>query len=81
MSYRRETWNRFLSTILSQIPPLISQYSSHEQEILTPFYNLLAENKVDTHKQRGRFLEQLKILTNEHYNLDSYIDTPFLWFS
>ena len=81
MSYRRETWNRFLSTILSQIPPLISQYSSHEQEILTPFYTLFAENKVDTHKQRGRFLEQLKIITNEHYNLDSYIDTPFLWFS
>ncbi len=81
MTYRRETWNRFLSTILSQIPPLISQYASHEQDILTPFYNLLTQNKVDTYKQREHFLEQLKILTNEYYNLDRYINTPFLWFS
>ena len=81
MTYRRETWNRFLSTILSRIPPLINQYPTYEQEILTPFYNLLVQNKVDTHKQRERYLEQLKILTNEHYSLERYIETPFLWFS
>ncbi len=81
MTYRREAWNRFLSTIISQIPPFISQYSSHEQEIITPFYNLLAQNKVDTHKQRDCFLEEMKILTNEYYNSNRYIETPFLWFS
>jgi len=81
MTYRRETRNRFLSTILSQIPPLIPQYPSNEQEILTQFYELLAQNKVDTFKQRECFLESIETLTNEFHTLDRYIETPFLWFS
>ncbi len=82
MAYRRETWNRFLSTILFQIPPLISQYpSSQEQEILSQFYNLLAQNKVDTYKQRELFLESIETLTNEYHTTARYVETPFLWFS
>ena len=81
MTYRRETWNRFLSAILSQIPPLISQYPSHDQEILTPFFNLLAQNKVDTYKQRELFLERIIAINNEFHNSNRYLGTPFLWFS
>ena len=81
MTYRRETWNRFLSTILSQIPPLISQYPSNEQEILSPFLTLLSQNEVDTIKQREKFLDGIDKLTNEYHTSDRYIETPFLWFS
>ena len=81
MTYRRETWNRFLSTILSQIPPLISQYPSNEQEILSLFLHLLSQNEVDTFKQREKFLDSIEKLINEYHTSDRYIETPFLWFS
>ncbi len=81
MTYRRETWNRFLQTILQRIPPLISNYSPSDQMLIRTVFEILSNSGVSTKEERDRFLTNMDQFVQDTIDEMDYFQTPFLWFS
>ncbi|MFX0172981.1 MAG: hypothetical protein ACFE9L_13795 [Candidatus Hodarchaeota archaeon] len=79
-----ETWKRFMSTILSQLPlpTYIQKYSPEEQELITEFLNILQHFEVNTSQKRETLEGLLNSYNNKYYpNHEKYLNLPFLWFT
>ncbi len=81
MTYRRETWNRFLRTILERIPPLIINYSQSDQDLINSVFEILSQGNVSTQEDREKFLTSMDKFVKENINSIEYFQAPFLWFS
>ncbi len=81
MTYRRETWNRFLHTILERIPPLISSYSVSDRELINSVFDILAEGRVSTQEERSKFLINMDNFVKKTIDAIEYFNIPFLWFA
>ena len=81
VSYRRETWNRFLQTILERLPRLIASYSSSEQKIISEVFDILSQGNVSTQEERNKFLANMDQFVRKNMERVEYYQTPFLWFS
>ncbi|MHA1975420.1 MAG: hypothetical protein ACW98F_09625 [Candidatus Hodarchaeales archaeon] len=81
VTYRRETWNRFLHTILERLPPLIAKYSDSNQKPISDVFDILSQGNVHTQKERIKFLAKMDEFVRNTMENEKYYQTPFLWFS
>jgi hypothetical protein len=78
----RDTWKRFLDTIVSLLPSYIARYPPTEQIILTEFLNVIESCDVSTSVERETLSKKMGIFINKyHMNRESYFGLPFLWFT
>jgi hypothetical protein len=80
VGYRRETWKRFLQTIISQLPTWMAKYSSTEQAYLNEFLTTIQMCEVNTHMARTTLTNRFRELIEKYRHSEEYYRLPFLWF-
>lgn len=87
MVSKRETWKRFIRTVLNQSPKYFNKYPAKEQELLNKFFIVLQDYDAGTSIARKKFLESCEKFKREciypgpsEYT-EEYLNFPFLWFA
>jgi hypothetical protein len=76
----RESFQRFLRTIVDILPPYIEKYPPSDQLLLNDFLSVLQHyDKADY--QRNKLSNRFKKYCDSLLGTDQYIKTAFLWFS
>ncbi|MFX1514765.1 MAG: hypothetical protein ACFFC6_00505 [Promethearchaeota archaeon] len=76
----RESFKRFIKTILEQIPPYIKGYLPSDQTLLTEFFSIL-ENYEEADFQRDRLSQRIEKYIEGISETPELIEKAFLWFT
>ncbi|MFX1514757.1 MAG: hypothetical protein ACFFC6_00465 [Promethearchaeota archaeon] len=76
----RESFKRFLKTILNQLPAHVEQYIAQDQELLNDFLSVLQHHE-EAEFQRKKLSKRFERYIKSISGTDQYLQTPFLWFS
>ena len=76
----RESFKRFISTIVDLTPPHIKKYPPSDQLLLRNFLSILQHHdEADYH--RKKLSQRFREYTDNLIGTDQYFQTPFLWFA
>jgi len=82
MSRTRDSFKRFILTILEILPNYIASYPQKDQILLNDFLNVLRFHEVDKIKNRIRFSESSEAFIDKYYRIHKrYYELPYLWFA
>ncbi|MFX1514743.1 MAG: hypothetical protein ACFFC6_00395 [Promethearchaeota archaeon] len=76
----RESFKRFISTIMDLLPPYIEKYPPSDQLLLREFLSVLRHYD-EADYQRKKLSQRFREYIDRHFNTDQYLQTAFLWFT
>jgi hypothetical protein len=69
-----------IKLIIDRLPSFIQKYSLNDQNILKYFLETIVFFE-EAEKRRNKLINRFNIYNNQLYGTDSYLKTPFLWFT
>ncbi|MFX1508620.1 MAG: hypothetical protein ACFFDC_21265 [Promethearchaeota archaeon] len=76
----RESFIRFIQTIINLLPESIEKYPSEEQILLEEFLAVL-QHYTEADAQRETLSKRFENYMQMYYHTDKYLSYPFLWFA
>ncbi len=76
----RESFKRFIKTIMEQLPDHIAEYPPSDQLLLTEFLSVLQYYE-EADYQRNKLSKRFEEYNNRILGTDQYLQTAFLWFT
>ena len=76
----RESFKRFIRTIVDLIPPHIEKYAPSDQLLLREFLSVL-QHYDEADYQRKKLSQRFREYIDRHFGTNQYLQTTFLWFT
>ncbi|MFW9903171.1 MAG: hypothetical protein ACFFFH_02480 [Candidatus Thorarchaeota archaeon] len=76
----RESFKRFISTIVNLLPPHIEQYPESDQSLIWDFLSVV-QNYEEADYQRNKLSKRFNDFNNKLSGTDKLLHTTFLWFA
>lgn len=76
----RESFKRFVKTILEQLPTHVEQYPPPDHLLLMEFLSVL-QHYEEADNQRNKLSQRFEEYNSKLLGTDQYLQTPFLWFT